>query len=452
MTPEQTPLATSPGLAKPATLPYTRRSKFSIEGPDMTAQIPQYWPEQVAQDPYSLPLESLDVSNPHLFAADAHWPWFKRLRDEAPVHYCPESETGPYWSVTRYEDIRHVDTSHEIFSSEPIILIRDPMEGFELPMFIAMDPPAHDEQRMVASPVVGPQNLRNFEPIIRERTADVLEHLPIGEQIDWVSEVSIELTTRMLATLFDFPFEERSKLTYWSDVATAIPGMGLIDSEEHAQQEMLGCLEYFTELWNQRVNAPPGNDLISMLSHGEATRNMDPMTYLGNLMLLIVGGNDTTRNTMSASVYALDRHPDQFARLTANPDLIPNMVAETIRWQTPLSYMRRTAKVDTELQGQTIKAGEKVIMWYVSGNRDERHFDRPDDYLIDRANVRSHLSFGFGIHRCMGNRLAELQLKILWEEILDRFARIEVVGKAERSLSNFVRGYTALPVILHPRH
>ena len=417
----------------------------------MSTVSPDYSEDQVEQNPYDVPLETFDVANPFLFAHDKQGQWFKRLRDEAPVHYCPDSFNGAYWSVTRYKDIMHVDTSHEVFSSEPTIVISDPMEGFELPMFIAMDRPKHDEQRKVVSPVTGPANLRNFEPIIRERTIDVLEHLPVGETFDWTEKVSIELTTRMLATLFDFPFDERHKLTYWSDVSTALPGMGLIDSDEHRQQEMLGCLEYFTGLWNERVNAPLSNDLISMLAHGESTKNMDPMEYLGNLVLLIVGGNDTTRSTMSASVLALHNNPEQFQKLTANHALIPSMVAETIRWQTPLAHMRRTAKVDTQLGGQMIKAGDKVVMWYISGNRDERAFDNPDNYDIERPDVRKHLAFGFGIHRCMGNRLAELQLHILWEEILRRFERVEVVGDAERTLSTFVHGYTSLPVILHPR-
>ncbi len=406
--------------------------------------------ERANQDPYTLPLDKINIANPFLFARDVHHRWFKRLRDEAPVHYCPESFFGPYWSVTRYEDIVKVDTSHEIYSSEPAITIGDTQDSFPLPMFIAMDRPKHDEQRRVVSPVTGAENLRHFEPIIRARTIDVLESLPLRETFDWVERVSIELTTRMLATLFDFPFEERSKLTRWSDVATAVPGLGVIDSDEQRHEELMGCLAYFTELWNERVKLPVKTDLVSMLAHGEATRNMPPMEYLGNLVLLIVGGNDTTRSTMTASALALHQHPDQYTKLLANPALIDSMVAETIRWQTPLAHMRRMCKVDTELGGQTIKAGDKVIMWYVSGNRDERFMENPDAYIIDRPDVRRHLSFGFGIHRCMGNRLAELQLRVLWEEILKRFDRVEVVGDPVRTVSSFVHGFTALPVQLHP--
>ncbi len=416
----------------------------------MSDERPIYTEDQVRVDPYSMPLAELNVANPFLFAHDVQEAWFKRLRDEAPVHYCAESFFGPYWSVTRYDDIMTVDTSHDVFSSEPTIIISDPLEDFPLPMFIAMDRPKHDEQRRVVAPVTGPENLRNFEPVIRERTIDVLDHLPVGEPFNWVDKVSIELTTRMLATLFDFPFEERAKLTYWSDVATAVPGLGLIESDEERKTILIECLEYFTGLWNERVKAPPSNDLISMLAHGEATKNMGPVEYLGNLILLIVGGNDTTRNTMSASVLNLANNPAQFSRLVEDQSLIPSMVAETVRWQTPLAHMRRTAKFDTELGGQQIKEGEKVVMWYISGNRDERVFENPHDFIIDRPNVRKHLAFGFGIHRCMGNRLAELQLKVLWEEILKRFERIEVVGDVERSVSTFVHGYTSLPVIVHP--
>jgi len=403
---------------------------------------------QARERAYDTPLEALNPAQPELFEQDVSYPYFERLRAEAPVHFTAESEFGPYWSVTRYEDIKHVDTHHEIFSSEGGITIADEDEEFPLPMFIAMDPPKHDEQRKVVSPVVGPRNLAALEPIIRERVCGILDSLPVGETFNWVDKVSIELTTQMLATLFDFPWEDRRKLTRWSDVATADEDSGIIESEDARRAELLECLEYFNRLWEERASKPPGNDLISMLAHGEATQNMTPQEYLGNLILLIVGGNDTTRNSLSGGVLALNRFPQEFAKLRANPGLIPNMVSEIIRWQTPLAHMRRRAKVDSELGGQKIRAGDKVVMWYVSGNRDLDMFDNPDDFVIDRENARKHIAFGFGLHRCMGNRVAEMQLRIAWEEILNRFSRVEVVGDPARVRSCFVKGYAELPVQL----
>ncbi|WP_374573099.1 cytochrome P450 [Phenylobacterium sp.] len=406
---------------------------------------------------YSTPLEQFNMIDPILFKTDTHWPYFERLRKEDPVHYCPESEEGPYWSVTKYNDIMAVDTNHEVFSSEPGITVFDPQEDFPLPMFIAMDPPKHDVQRKTVSPIVSPANLHQMEPIIRERAAKILDDLPIGEEINWVDKVSIELTTMTLATLFDFPWEDRRKLTFWSDVATAAAESGILgttDPDEHEERRkatLFECVDYFLRLWNERVNEPPKGDLISMLAHGEATKNMDRMEYLGNLILLIVGGNDTTRNTISGSVLALNQNPDQYAKLKANPDLIPSMVSETIRWQTPLAYMRRTVKRDIEFGGKNIKQGDKVLMWYVSGNRDEEVIENPNAYIIDRENPRRHLSFGFGIHRCVGNRLAELQLKIIWEEIFKRFPTIEVTGEPTRVHSSFVKGYDSLPVVIPTR-
>jgi cytochrome P450 len=400
-------------------------------------------------DPYALPLAELNPARPDAFAAGRELALFERLRREDPVHYTAQSEFGPYWSVTRYNDIMAVDTGHETFSSEPAITIADPEDDFRLPMFIAMDPPRHDAQRKVVSPIVAGPNLNALEPLIRERAGQILDALPLGEEIDWVDAVSVELTSMTLATLFDSPQADRRKLTRWSDVATARPGSGVVESEGQRRAELMECVGYFMGLWNARVNAEPRGDLISMLAHGEATRGMDQMEYLGNLLLLIVGGNDTTRNTITGSVLALSRNPGEESALRADPGLIPNMVSETLRWQTPLAHMRRRARHDVELAGKTIRAGDKVVMWYVSGNRDETVIERPDDFWIGRPRVRQHLSFGFGIHRCVGNRLGELQLKIIWEEILKRFSRIEVVGEPTRVFSTFVRGYKTLPVRLH---
>ncbi len=405
-------------------------------------------------DPYDMPLEDINPLNAHLFGENRWQRVFERLRAEDPVHFNEIETAGRYWSLTKYKDIKAVDADWQRFSSSNGITLGFRLDkevppgaftGSQSP-FISQDPPSHDEQRKTVTGVVAPKNLAKLEPLIRERTAKVLDSLPENETFDWVDTVSIELTTLMLATLFDFPLEDRRKLTRWSDVVFAIPEPGgVVETQAEKREVFMECIEYFAKLWEERKENP-GDDLVSMLVHGEATRDMAPMEHLGNLLLLIVGGNDTTRNSMSGSVYALNKFPEQYDKLIANPELIPKMVAELIRWQTPLSYMRRTANENVEVGGKQMKKGDQVLMWYVSGNRDSSVFDNADDLDIERANSRQHLSFGFGIHRCMGNRLAELQLKILWEEILARFEKIEIQDEPSRTFSSFVKGYTHLPV------
>jgi cytochrome P450 len=301
--------------------------------------------------------------------------------------------------------------------------------------------------------VVAPKNLSGLESLIRQRVGNILDELPVGETFNWVEKVSINLTTQMLATIFDFPFEDRHKLPYWSDMATSLPEIAGSDGDGDERTAALqDCLAYFTALWHQRKhNSPDTMDLVSLLATNPHTRDMveDPLEYLGNLLLLIIGGNDTTRNSITGGVLALNQNPAEYAKLKTNPNLIPSMVSEIIRWQTPLMHMRRIATRDIELGGKMIRKGEKVVMWYLSGNHDETAIERPDEFIIDRTNPRYHLSFGFGVHRCMGNRLGEMQLRILWEEVLQRFSHVEVVGEPERVLSNFVRGYSSLPVLLH---
>ena len=413
--------------------------------------------ESARAEAYRLPIEKLNPAQPELFQADAMWPIFERLRAEDPIHYFEEHEFGPYWSITKYNDIMAIDTDHGRFSSDFMkggITIAGGQSNMDpLPMFIAMDPPKHDVQRKAVTPAVSPHALLAMGPEIRERAAAILDSLPIGEVFDWVDLVSKELTAMTLATLFDAPQADRRKITHWSDVVTTAPAPGaLVETLEQKMGVFQEYHAYFTGLWNQKVNAPPAGDLISRLAHNPDTRNMEPREYFGNVVLLTVGGNDTTRNTISGSILALNQNPDQYAKLRADPSLIPSMVSETIRWQTPLAHMRRTANEDVEIGGKTIRKGDKVVMWYVSGNRDETVIERPNDYIIDRERPRQHISFGFGIHRCVGNRLAELQLTIIWEEILKRFPVIELAGEPKRVLSTFVKGYETMPVMIPRRN
>src|SRR5437763_4945522 len=406
----------------------------------MTASLP---------DVYSMPLDAIDVSDPKIYQDDVWQLYFERLRREAPVHYCREIRYGTYLSVCNYIDIMQVEINHRVYSSElGGIAVEDPPKGLERQSFIRMDPPKHDEQRKVVGPIVAPANLAEMESTIRERTIRVLECLPRNETFDWVERVSIDLTTMMLATLFDFPWEERRQLTYWSDVA--ICNVHAPQSPVHSEQEKFDELkkmaERMAELYNERAKQPPKFDLLSMLAHGSATQNMPLREFMGNLTLLIVGGNDTTRNSMTGGLYALSRHPGEYQKLRDNPALIEKLVPEIIRYVTPVIHMRRTATQDVELGGQPIRAGDKVVMWYVSGNRDPDAIEDPDNFIIDRPRPRQHLSFGFGIHRCVGNRLAELQLRILWEEIMPRYPVIEVMGPARRTYSNFIHGIRSLPV------
>ena len=415
------------------------------------------WPIDVDQDPYALPLDQLNPAHPDLFQADKQWAYFERLRREDPVHHTAESQFGPYWSVTKFEDIMYVDTHHQLFSSEnsrggislggrALKEGEQPDPTYDLPMFIMSDPPKHDLQRAVVAPMFAPRQIAGLETLIRERAGNILDGLPRNEEFNWVRQVSVELTGQMLATLFDIPIEDRAKLIYWSDVTSNLGNPEYFDSVEEGFKVLWECAAYFMQLFEQRKNEPPKPDLISMLAHGSATRDMPPNEFLGNILLLIVGGNDTTRNSISGGLLALNQNPSEYDKLRNNPSLITNMVPEIIRWQSPVAHMARTAMVDTEVGGKPIKAGERVVMWYISGNRDEETIPNANRFTIDRPNARHHLSFGFGIHRCLGNRLGEMQLRVIWEELMKRYPRIEVVGEPKFLKSSFIHGIVDLPV------
>ncbi|PKP94517.1 MAG: cytochrome P450 [Alphaproteobacteria bacterium HGW-Alphaproteobacteria-16] len=395
-------------------------------------------------------VDPLDVTRPELYRDDSWHEPFRRLRAEAPVYRCENSAFGPYWSISTYKPLVEVESLPELYSSEAGgIVVADLQEGdIKMPMFIAMDRPKHTGQRRTVAPAFTPSEMVRMTGNIRQRTSEILDSLPVGETFDWVDQVSIELTTQMLAILFDFPWEDRRKLTYWSDWAGDIEIAKDPVKKEERREILFECAGYFTQLWNGKVGKEPTPDLISMMIHSDAMAEMDQFEFLGNLILLIVGGNDTTRNSMSAYAWALEQFPDERAKLEADPSLIANATQEIIRWQTPLAHMRRTATADAELMGQQIKEGDKLVLWYLSANRDESVFERADDIIVDRSNARRHLSFGHGIHRCVGARLAELQIGILMEEMAKRRLRPNVVAEPERVAACFVHGYKKMPVEL----
>jgi len=408
-------------------------------------------------DPHTIALDAIDVSNPWLYQDDVIAPYFARLRKEAPVHYCAESRYGAYWSITRYQDIVEINADDERVSSNyelgGHILGYDTLfrcHGVDARMFQSTDPPIHTAQRKAIAPVVARASVREMEQQIRAICARILDQLPLGETFDWVEHLSIEMTTQVLAMLFDFPWEQRRLLTRWSDVAVSEPGFGIVDSWESRRQELEDCFTTFAGLWQERLQGEPRSDLLSLMVHAEGTKNLSPGEFLGNLINLIVGGNDTTRNSLTGGVLALNRYPAEYEKLRANPALINSMVPEIIRWQTPISHMARTAVTDFRLGDAEIKSGDRIAMWYISGNRDEDEIAQADQFIIDRSNPRRHLSFGFGTHHCVGYRLGELQLQIAWEEIMKRFRAVEVMGEPTRVCSNIIHGYTSLPVQLHP--
>ncbi len=410
----------------------------------------------MATQPDIRPFAAEDVTHPDLYAEDRWQRCFADLRAHAPVHFHPEGRFGAYWSISTYKPIVHIEALPKIFSSSwelgGITVAGEParLEPGEvrMPMFIAMDPPRHTEQRRTVAPAFGPSEIERMRNEVRARTAAVLESLPLGTEFDWVERVSIELTTGMLAKLFDFPWENRAKLTEWSDILGDIE---LFDTEENRQFRLMKAYEMgmaFHQLWDAKKGAPKGHDLITTMLHSDAMSHMDDEEFMGNLILLIVGGNDTTRNSMTAYAHGLSQFPDERAKLEANPALIPNAVQELIRWQTPLAHMRRTALEDAEVEGQLIRKGDRVVLWYLSANRDESVFPDGDRIIVDRENARRHLAFGYGIHRCVGARVAELQLTMLLEEMARLRLRVHAAGAPERVPACFVHGYRRQPAVL----
>lgn len=401
------------------------------------------------------PLNPFDVSQDALYVEDTWREPFARLRAEMPISWREESPFGAYWSVVTHDLVQEVELRHDVFSSRwdlGNITIAEAVNGEGFPNFIAQDPPIHTAQRRVIAPAFSPSQMLKLDAAVKARTKELMDALPVGETFDWVERVSIPQTLGMLCILFDMPFDEWRDIKRWSDWASGVSAENLTD-EYRAQflMQMGEMLARFDRELEDRRGKPPTDDLLSRMVHSEAMGHMEPMERIANIALLIVGGNDTTRNSMSALVEAFDKYPEQFDRLRADPSLIPNAAQEIIRWQSPVTHMRRTALEDTQLGGQTIRKGEKVVMWYISANRDEKMFPDAERFDVGRENARRHLSFGHGIHRCVGAKLAESQIATVIAEMVSRNIRVVPQGAPERLASPFLHGFTAMPVRIEGR-
>lgn len=402
----------------------------------------------------------IDLSRQELFSDDRVADIFTVLREDDPVHYSPVSEQGPFWSVTKFDDIVAVDSNHRVFSSSwengGIALddrvINPPVNGgTSIRSFVAQDDPEHAMYRKAVQPIVSPASLQRFKKLIGERMAGVLDGLPREQEFDWVERVAAELAGLLHVTLFDVPVEDRGLLGRWAHTILTFEGMPGFQGHAHRVATLNECLDYFARFREERAKRPPQFDVISMLSHDPNTRDLSALDFTSQVIALIAAASDTTRSTLSASIRAMNQFPAEWEKVKANPRLIPNMVDEIIRWQSPVPHQRRTALEDTELRGRTIRKGDKVAMWYFSGNRDEEIFPEGNLVIADRSNASRHLSFGSGIHRCMGMSIAKLQAKKLWEFMIDRFAFVEITGDVSTIDSNLSRGYSAIPVRLHHR-
>ena len=396
-----------------------------------------------------------DLKDPDLYLREEHHDVFRRLRAEEPVYWNPEADSTGFWAITRYDDIEAISKNPKLFSSAKEmgghrIFNENEIGGnaTEASM-ISMDPPEHAGYRRMVTPGFVPKRISGMEDRIRTRVTRLLDNLPNSGEAEFISAVAAALPIEVLAELWGVPESDGAKLFEWSNATVGEDDPELRVSDEYMHKCLSEMAAYSAGLWQQRLEKP-GDDLISMLAHSKIDgQSMSFPTYIGTFILLVVAGNETTRNSISGGLLALSENPAERQKLLDDPSLIPSAVQEIVRWVSPVLHMRRTATEDTEIRGQKIRKGDKVVMWYASANRDEDAFDDPYRFDVTRytkPDAATQLGFGVGQHFCLGSRLAELQLKVLFEELLRRFPDMHVSGPVRRLRSNFIYGIKHMPV------
>jgi linalool 8-monooxygenase len=405
-------------------------------------------------------LSAPDLKDPDLYLDRAPHDVFERLRREQPVYWNPESDGAGFWSLTRYADIvevsrnpalfssAHENGGHRIFNENDVGLTGARESAIGIP-FISIDPPTHTQYRKFIMPAVAPGRLAGIEERIRERCLALVAKIPLGETVNLVPLLSAPLPLLTLCELFDLPVDMWVKLYDWTNAFVGEDDPDFRQSPE-AMAGILGeFMAFCGQLFEER-RARPGQDLATLLATMEV--NGAPVTlreFIGNMILALVGANETTRNSLSHSVVAFAENPDQWDRIRADPDLLKNAVREMVRHASPVMHMRRTAMADTVIGGQAIAKGDKVVMWYIAANRDESVFPDPHRFDIGRGNIQ-HLGFGTGQHVCVGSRLAEMQLRVAFGILAERVAAFAVQSPPRRFRSNFINGLKNLDVVLTP--
>ncbi len=399
-------------------------------------------------------LAEIDVYDLDAYTRAVPHDGFRLLRTEAPVYFHPEPGGRGFWAITRYADVHAISRDPASFSSHrggtniPDYQPSD-LSVIQL-MMINMDPPQHAKYRKLARMGFTPRMVNKIEPAIRRAATEIIDRVLAGGECDFVRSISAELPLMVLCDILGVPRADRAKLFDWSNRLIGFDDPEFQTSIEDAKQAAAEVWMYANQLAAARQAAAPDADLVSALVHAQVDGEKLTEMEIGCFFLLVsVAGNETTRNLISGGMLTLLEHPEEKARLLRDPSLVPSAVEEMLRWISPVMHFRRTATRDVELRGQTIKEGDKVVLYYISANRDEEVF--PDAHRFDVGRTpNDHLAFGAGEHFCLGASLARIEIRVMFEELLRRLPDVQLAGPVRRLRSNFINGWKEIPVRFTP--
>jgi cholest-4-en-3-one 26-monooxygenase len=402
----------------------------------------------------ALTLGDVDLTDLDTFVRGVPHDQFDVLRAEAPVYFHPETEGAGFWCITRADDLAQVSHDWQHHSSEWGITLHElPEDRLEQQrmMMLVMDPPRHTKLRLLVNKGFTPRMIGGLHDQVREIARDIVEGIATRGECDFVVDVAAELPLRVIAEMMGVPQEDRHKVFEWSNRLIGSEDPEYAVSPEDAMEAAMEMFVYANELAAEK-RANPGDDIISVLLNAEVEgERLTDLEFDLFFQLLAVAGNETTRNLISHGMLALLENPDQMARLIADPTLLPSAVDEMLRYASPVMYMRRTARSDTEVHGQTIKAGDKVALWYIAANHDPEVFPDPHRFDVTRDPTEHEAFGGGGPHFCLGTHLAKLEITVMFEELLAAIPDMKLAGDVQRLRSNFINGLKHMPVRFEAR-